>query len=244
LFFLDYIGTGKLRPDIVADIVEGLSLACKESGMPLIGGETAEMPDLYGPGEYDLAGFIVGVVDRQRIINGSKICEGDICLGLPSTGLHTNGYSLARKVAFEIAGHKPDDCVKELGGTVAEALMAIHRCYAPVVLPLLDKFKVHGMAHITGGGIQGNLNRVMPSGLCAEISKSTWPVPPVFSWLKEAGNIDPVDIYRTFNMGIGYILVTNGDEAAGIKGTLEKLGETCYEIGRVVKGSKPVKLTD
>jgi len=244
LFFLDYIGTGKLRPETIAGLVEGLSVACEAAKMPLLGGETAEMPDLYGPGEYDLAGFIVGVVDKEKIVDGSSIAEGDICLGLPSNGLHTNGYTLARKVAFDIAGLKPDDHVESLGCTIAEALMAVHRCYEPIIRPLLSKFDIHGMAHITGGGIPGNLNRVMPEGLCAEISKSSWPVPPIFDFLKKEGNIDPVDIYRTFNMGIGFITVVSPDQADEVQQAIEAGSEKCYRIGKVVKGSEPVTLLE
>ena len=242
LFFLDYIATGKLNPDTIAEIVEGLSIACRGAGMPLLGGETAEMPDMYQPGEYDLAGFIVGVVDEKKIINGATIREGDICLGLPSTGLHTNGFSLARKAAFEIAGHKPDDEVSELGTTIAASLMAVHRCYAPIIHPLLDKYEVHGMAHITGGGIQGNLNRVMPEGLSARIDRSNWPVPPIFRYLEKVGNIDAEDIYRTFNMGIGYILVTDAENGEKIATELKDTGEQVYRIGTIEKGDRSVIL--
>lgn len=244
MFFMDYIATGKIKPDTVAEIVSGLSHACKEVGMPLLGGETAEMPDLYQPGEYDLAGFIVGVVDEKKIINGSTIKEGDVCLGLPSNGLHTNGYSLARKVAFEIAGLKPDDQVPELGCSISESLMKIHRCYLPLVRPLLQKLDIHGLAHITGGGIPGNLNRIMPEGLGAEITKSAWPELPIFRFLQEKGNIDPVDIYRTFNMGIGYIMVVDpSDELAVIK-EIESMSEKIYRIGRIKSQSQPVILVD
>ncbi len=242
LFFLDYIGTGKLKPDTIAEMVAGLSRGCQNVGMALLGGETAEMPDLYSEGEYDLAGFIVGVVDENRIINGSTIREGDVCLGLPSNGLHTNGYTLARKVAFEIGGLKPGDHVDELDATIDDALMAVHRCYAPIVHPILDKFDVHGMAHITGGGITGNLNRVMPDGLCARIDKSTWPIPPIFSYLERIGNIDPDDIYRTFNMGIGYILVVAAADAPKIAGEIEAAGEKVYTIGSIATGETPVLL--
>lgn len=242
LFFLDYIAVEKLRPLVIEEIVKGLSIACKNAGVALIGGETAELPDFYKPGEYDLVGFIVGIVDENKIINGSKIEEGDICLGLPSSGLHTNGYSLARKVAFEIAGLKPDDFVDELGMTIAEALMMIHRCYAPVILPLLDKFDIHGMAHITGGGIPGNLKRVLPKNLSAEINKSSWPVLPIFEFLKKAGNIDPVDIYSAFNMGIGYIMVVNESEAESIMAEIKNTGEEVYQLGSIIKGDGTVNL--
>ncbi|MDH3889722.1 MAG: phosphoribosylformylglycinamidine cyclo-ligase [candidate division Zixibacteria bacterium] len=240
LFFLDYIGIGKLDQNVVADLVEGLSRGCRNVGMALLGGETAELTDLYQPGEYDLAGFIVGMADRANVIDGSAIKEGDVCLGLPSNGLHTNGFTLARKVVFEIARLKPDDFFPQLKTTIGEALLAVHRCYAPIVHPLLPQFAVHGMAHITGGGIQGNLNRVMPDGLSAEIDKSKWPVPPIFTILKDLGNIDPDDIYRTFNMGIGYIIVVEAKDADSVCAAVEQMGEQVYRIGRVVTGSEPV----
>ncbi len=242
LFFMDYIATGKLKPEIIAEIVRGLARGCRTAGMPLLGGETAEMPDMYRPGEYDLAGFIVGVVDKAGIINGDTIEEGDVCLGLASTGLHTNGYSLARKVAFEIAGCRPDDLIDELNTTIAEALMAVHRCYASAIRPLLERFDIHGMAHITGGGLPGNLNRIMPEGLGAVISKSSWQVPPVFSWLREKGDLDPEDIYRTFNMGIGYVMVVPSDQAEAILAHLKGAGETIWRIGFIERRSQPVTL--
>jgi len=242
LFFLDYIGTGQIKPETIAEIVSGVSRACKTVGVPLLGGETAEMPDLYGPGEYDLAGFVVGVVDEKRIVDGSAIKEGDACLGLPSNGLHTNGYTLARKVAFEIAGNMPGDIIDELGMSADEALMAVHRCYAPIVHPLREKFDIHGMAHITGGGIPGNLNRVMPKGLGGVIDRSAWKTPPIFDYLRRVGNIDPVDIYRTFNMGIGYILVVSADDAEPIAREIEDMNEKVYRIGTIRKQSEPVTL--
>lgn len=243
LFFLDYIATGKLHPDVIADIVDGLARGCRNAGMALLGGETAEMPDFYAPGEYDLAGFIVGIVDETKVVNGSTIKEGDICLGLPSNGLHTNGYTLARKVAFEIAGLQPGVRVEELGATIDESLMQVHRCYAPLIHPLLDEFDIHGMAHITGGGIPGNLNRILPESLDAEIKKGTWPVLPVFHWLQNAGDVDPDDLYRAFNMGIGYVLVVHPADADRIRDRLQQQGEPSYRIGRIVPGSSTVRLT-
>lgn len=242
LFFMDYIATGKLKPEIVAEIVTGLSRGCVNAGVALLGGETAEMPDFYQPGEYDLAGFIVGLVDQNRVINGETIKEGDICLGLASNGLHTNGYTLARKAAFDVAGLQPDDFVKELNMTAAEALMKVHRCYAPVIHPLLGEYDIHGMAHITGGGITGNLSRIIPDGFSAEITKGTWPVSPVFTWLEKIGNIDPDDMFNTFNMGIGFILVVSPDEADNIVENLERNGEKTYRIGSIRAGQKKVRL--
>ncbi len=242
LFFLDYIGVGKLEQGVVADLLEGLARGCRNAGVALVGGEMAELPGFYQPGEYDLVGFVVGMVDQDKIINGSAIKEGDICIGLQSSGLHTNGYTLARKVAFEIAGHKPDDHIDELGMTIAEALMKVHRCYAPVIHPLLEKFDIHGMAHITGGGIPGNLKRILPDGLGAEIDKSSWEVLPIFEYLRKAGDIDPDDIYSAFNMGIGYILVVSPSDVDAIVNDLAGQSEKAYILGSITKGDKSVKL--
>jgi phosphoribosylformylglycinamidine cyclo-ligase len=244
LFFLDYIATGKLKPEIIADIVEGLARGCKNAGMALLGGETAEMPDFYQAGEYDLAGFIIGMVDEKRIINGSAIKNGDICIGLPSNGLHTNGYTLARKVAFDIAGLKPGEKVTELDTTIDDALMKVHRCYAPIIHPLLEKYEIHGMAHITGGGLPGNLNRVLPDGMNAELSKGSWSVPPIFPWLQEAGDLDPEDMYSAFNMGIGYVLVCSRADAENILSDLSEQGEEASQIGSIAPGEGKVKLLD
>lgn len=242
MFFLDYIGVGKLKQETVVDVIEGISRACRENNVALIGGEMAELPDFYQPGEYDLVGFVMGMVDENKIVNGSTIKEGDICLGLPSTGLHTNGYTLARKVAFEIAGLNPNDHIDELGMTISEALLAVHRCYSSVIHPLLDKFDIHGMAHITGGGIPGNLKRVLPDNLSAYIDKSSWEAVPIFEYLKKIGDIDPDDIYTAFNMGIGYILVVDKDDAGRITDELKAMDETVYTIGEIKKGDKTVKL--
>jgi phosphoribosylformylglycinamidine cyclo-ligase len=242
LFFLDYIATGKLKPNVIAEIVTGFSRGCVNSGMALIGGETAEMPDMYSPGEYDLAGFIVGMVDQDKVINGSTITEGDICIGLASNGLHTNGYSLARKVAFEIAGKGPNDRLPNSETTIGEALLAVHRNYGPLIHPLLDKFEVKGMAHITGGGIPGNLNRIIPEGLAAEIKKEVAPVPPIFDFLQMEGGIDEVEMYHAFNMGIGYIIVVGPEIADQVIESLAGVGETAYKIGEIKKGDKKVVL--
>lgn len=244
LFFLDYIGVGKLSPEVIAEVVSGVARGCKNAGVALIGGETAELPDFYHPGEYDLAGFVVGVVDQDKIIDGSAIQEGDVCLGLPSNGLHTNGYTLARKVAFEIASLKPGDMVPELGTTIDKALMRVHRCYAPLVHPLLEKYSIHGMAHITGGGIEGNLKRVLPDNVDADIVMGSWPVLAIFDYLKRVGNIDPDDIYSAFNMGIGFVLVVGEQEADRITADLKRMGETAYRIGEVKRGKKSVRLID
>jgi phosphoribosylformylglycinamidine cyclo-ligase len=242
MFFLDYIAVGKLEPTVIADIVAGLSRGCKNAGIALVGGETAEMPDFYTAGEYDVAGFIVGLVDEERIVNGRAVKVGDVCIGLAANGLHTNGYSLARKVAFEIAGHKPDDYVAELQMSIAEALMQVHRCYAPLVHPLIAHYDIHGMAHITGGGLPGNLNRILPSGTDAEVKLDSWPVLPIFHYLRSRGNLDPSDIYSAFNMGIGYVLVVAAQDADAIMKELGVMGEKAYQIGTIVPGNKKVKL--
>jgi len=244
LFFLDYIGVGHLEPAIMADLVSGVSRGCQNSGTALIGGETAELPDFYQPGEYDIAGFIVGMVDQDNIVDGKKIKPGNVCLGLPSNGLHTNGYTMARKVAFEIAGLKVGEYVDELGMTIDESLMQVHRCYASIVFELMKKFEINGMAHITGGGLQGNLNRVLPDNCDAQISKKTWPVLPIFNFLKEKGNIDPDDIYSAFNMGIGYVLVVDKNEVDNVEKGLKDLNEKVYRIGSIIEGTGKVNLTE
>ncbi len=242
LFFLDYIATGHLKPDVVADIVEGLSRGCKNAGVALLGGETAEMPNFYQAGEYDLAGFIVGLVDQDRVINGSTIVEGDVCIGLPSNGLHTNGYTLARKVAFDLAGLEPGQEVPEIGCTIDAALMAVHRCYAGIVHPILERFDVHGMAHITGGGISGNLSRIIPDSLTAEIDRATWTVPPVFDFLQETGGIETDEMFKAFNMGVGFVIVVSASEADGLLEDLKSSGEPAVRIGRIKKGEAKVQI--
>jgi len=244
LFFMDYIATGRLDPAVIAEVVAGLSRGCRNAGMALLGGETAEMPDFYQVGEYDLAGFIVGVVDEDRVVNGTAIGVGDVCIGLPSNGLHTNGFSLARKAAFDVGGLEPNDRVDGLDGTIAEALMRVHRCYGPTVHKLLEEHTVHGMAHITGGGIRGNLNRVLPSSCDAVISKATWPVLPVFSALQRLGDIDPDDIYSAFNMGIGFVLVVDAGDAEAVLADLDAMGEKAYRIGEIAEGTGVVQLID
>jgi len=242
LFFMDYIGTGKLNPDIIAEIVEGFSRGCRNSGMALLGGETAEMPDFYAPGEYDLAGFIVGVVDQDKIINGSSIEEGDVVIGIASNGLHTNGYSLARKVAFEVAGLDYDSQVESLGMSIGDALLMTHKCYFKSIYPLLGKYKINGMAHITGGGLKGNFIRIMPDNLRAVINRSVWQIPPIFHFLQEKGSIDTDDMYQAFNMGIGYIVVAPEKEGDEIVEKLTESGEKAYLIGYIENGKKDIIL--
>jgi len=206
LFFFDYLATGRLDPDVAVQIVEGLARACRENGCALLGGETAEMPGFYADGEYDVAGFIVGAVEKDRLIDGSGIAAGDLLIGIPSSGLHTNGYSLARSIVFDRLRLNVHDRVPELGATVAEALLAPHRSYLALVRPLLASGAIKGMAHITGGGITDNLPRVLPSGTGAVIRTRAWEVPPIFRWLERAGTVPREDMLRTFNMGLGLIL--------------------------------------
>lgn len=244
LFFLDYIGTGKVEPGVVEQIVEGFARGCKNSGAALLGGETAEMPDFYAPGEYDLAGFIVGLVDQDRVVNGSTIKVGDVCVGLASNGLHTNGYTLARKAVFELGGLKIGSHVDELGMTIDESLMLVHTCYAKIVHELTPNFDLHGMAHITGGGLPGNLNRILPEGTEAQIKKGSWPILPIFGLLQRLGSLDPDDMYRAFNMGIGYVLVLPADQADRVVETINKSAFKAYQIGEIKPGTGQVRLVD
>ncbi len=242
LFFLDYIGIGKVRPDVIEKIVEGCAVGCKNSGMALIAGEIAEMPDIYSEGEYDLVGFIVGMVDKNKIINGSTIKDGDVIIGLGSTGLHTNGFTLARKIAFEKAGLKPNDKVDSLEKTIGQALLEIHKSYLEPIHQLINKFEIAGMAHITGGGIPGNLVRILPDNIQAVIQKGSWDSLPIFDWLQKNGPVEKNEMYRAFNMGIGYILVVSPDIADDVIESLKKSGEKTYKIGKIQTGEKRVVL--
>jgi phosphoribosylformylglycinamidine cyclo-ligase len=238
LFFLDYLATGRLDPDVAVSIVEGLSRACTDNGCALLGGETAEMPGFYADGEYDVAGFIVGAVERERIVDGRSIAPGDAVIGLPSSGLHTNGYSLARTIVFDHLGLRVQDRVDTLGRTVAGALLEPHRSYLRVVSPLLETGLVKGMAHITGGGITDNLPRALPEGTSAAIRLGSWPIPPLFEWLVREGDVPFDDAYRTFNMGIGMILADAPEHADAILARLQASGETgALVIGRIASGS-------
>jgi phosphoribosylformylglycinamidine cyclo-ligase len=238
LFFLDYVATGKLSPETIASIIEGITAGCRENGCVLLGGETAEMPGFYVDGEYDVAGFIVGVVDREKIIDGKTIAPGDAVLGLPSVGLHTNGYSLARKLFFEDAGYEPNTYLDQLGETVGEALLKSHVSYLRDLEGLLDSGKIKGLAHITGGGLLENIPRILPEGTSVEIRKGSWPILPVFELMQQIGNIEEPEMFRTFNMGIGMVVVCEPAEALQVKASLS----SCHEIGRVVKGSRIVSL--
>lgn len=240
LFFLDYLATGRLSPEVAERIVGGIAAACRENGCALLGGETAEMPGFYADGEYDLAGFIVGAVDRPRLVNGRTIGVGDVLVGVPSSGLHTNGYSLARRIVFDRLGLTVDTAVDELGRTVGDALLEPHRSYLPLVKPLLDGGRIKGMAHITGGGITDNLPRVLPHGTAAAVDRASWEVPALFQWLQASGEVPVEDMLRTFNMGVGLIIVTARDKAEPLIGELAaRGGRDARVIGEIVAGEPP-----
>ncbi len=241
LFFLDYVAVGRLDPDRMREIIAGVSAGCQEAGCALLGGETAEMPDFYKAKEFDLAGFAVGVVECGRIVDGSKVGLGDAVIGLASNGIHSNGFGLARKVIFGRGKLKPSDLPAELGGqSLAEALLAPTRIYARPVLEILRAYKVRrvvkAMAHITGGGLPGNLPRVLPEGLTARIKRNSWPVPGIFQLIAKTGPVDEVEMFRVFNMGVGFVLVVAPGYAAPVMSRLRRLGERCWLLGKVVKG--------
>jgi len=213
-------------------VVEGMARACRENGCVLLGGETAEMPSMYADGEYDLAGFIVGVVDKPKVIDGKGIIPGDVVLGIPSAGLQTNGYSLARKLFFEVGGYTPDSYVEELGTTVGEALLATHQSFLPQIGPLLESGIIKGLVHITGGGFLENIPRILPEGVSVEIVRGSWPELPIFGIMQKLGNVPVLEMFRTFNMGIGMIIVCAGSDAEAIAANV---GST-HRIGRVVNG--------
>jgi phosphoribosylformylglycinamidine cyclo-ligase len=237
LFFLDYIALGKMDAARVEALVSGLARACAELGCPLIGGETAEMPGTYAEDDYDLAGFIVGVVERDRALRREAVREGDLLVGLPSSGLHTNGYSLARRALFDLLGLTVETYRADLGTTVGSALLAPHRSYLGALEPLLDRRKVKALAHITGGGFPGNLPRVLPDGLAATIRTSAWEVPAIFRLIQSAGDVSEAEMYRTFNMGIGMVAVVAPGDLHEVEHSLERRGETCWLVGSVVKGA-------
>lgn len=234
LFFLDYLATGVLSPDVAEQIVTGVARACRQNGCALIGGETAEMPGFYAPGEYDIAGFIVGLVSRAKIVDGRGIKAGDQLVALPSSGLHTNGYSLARRIAFDILKLDVSSHVDVLGTTVGEALLRPHRSYLPVIAPLLGDDRIKGMAHITGGGITDNVPRVLPDGLQISVDRSSWQVPALFTWLQDAGRVGDDEMFRAFNMGAGLILVCAPGDVDAIVAHLRDAGEPAWRIGEVV----------
>jgi len=241
LFFLDYLAVGKVVPEKVEAIVKGVAEGCRRAGCALVGGETAELPDFYAPGEYDLAGFCVGVAEKSRIIDGSAVKPGDRLLGLASSGLHSNGYSLARKVVLERMGLKVGDPLPGLGKSVGDELLAPTRIYVKPVLDLLKAIPVRAMAHITGGGLTGNLPRVLPAGCKAVIERGSWTVPPIFTLIRESGKIAEAEMFRAFNMGIGLVLVVAREQADHCRALLASLGETAWIIGEVQAGSRGIE---
>ena len=244
LFFLDYFATGKLSPSIAVDIVRGLSESCRETGCALIGGETAEMPGIYTNGDFDLAGCVVGLVDRPKIIDGSKIEPGDTVIGVASSGLHTSGYSLARRILLDAGDRSLSlyEPVPMLGRNLAEELLAVHRCYAPAVVPLMSEFDIKGMAHITGGGFYDNIPRILPADCSVTVERRTWPVPPIFTLIQERGQVADPEMFRTFNMGIGLVLIVAAEQAPLLAHRLNSLGESAYIIGNVHRGVHEVDI--
>jgi phosphoribosylformylglycinamidine cyclo-ligase len=240
MFFMDYLAVGKLEPGIAEKVIEGLADACKHNGCALIGGETAEMPGFYPEGEYDLAGFMVGVVEREKIITGKTVEPGDIIVGLPSTGLHTNGYSLARKLLFEVAKYEPETYVNEIKGKVGNELMQTHRSYWAIIKKLLAAECVSALAHVTGGGITENLPRVLPRGTAAVIEFGSWPVLPIFTHLQALGQVSQEEMLRTFNMGVGMLIVVPARKFKKAETVLDRAGEKYYTVGRIVKGERKV----
>jgi len=243
LFFLDYFASGKLDPEVTETVVSGLAEACRANGCALIGGETAQMPGFYSEGEYDLAGFIVGAVDRDKLVTGADIKPGDVLIGFPSTGLHTNGYSLARKLLFEVAGYKASQYVTAIKEKAGAALMKTHRSYLHVVQKLVAAGLTNGMAHITGGGITENLPRILPKGTAAQVELGSWPVLLIFEHLRELGQVSQDEMMRTFNMGIGLIAVIPAAKFTRAKTLLDRAEEKFFVIGRIVKGEKRVQYT-
>ena len=238
LFFLDYIAVDKVDSQKVANIVKGVANACKESGCALIGGETAEMAGFYAKGEYDIAGFCVGVVDKSKMITGEKVKAGDVLLGLPSSGVHSNGFSLVRKICFEAMGYDMDTPIEEFGCTLGEKLLTPTSLYPKTCLPLIEKFDIHGMVHITGGGFYDNIPRILPADCDALVDAEAWEVPVVFKKLQEWGNVPWQEMYRTFNMGVGMVLVIDPAEVDAVRAHLKEAGEVFYELGSIVPGTQ------
>ncbi|MEI6149049.1 MAG: phosphoribosylformylglycinamidine cyclo-ligase, partial [bacterium] len=244
LFFMDYVGISKFEGWIFEQVVSGLCKACRENGCALLGGETAEMPGLYPPKEYDLVGTIVGVVDRRAIVTGKTVRPGDVVIGLPSSGLHTNGYSLARKVILETAGLKVTDILPGTGKKVGEVLLAVHKSYLKPVTALMLQVTIRGMAHITGGGFPDNIPRVLPDGVDVMIDRSSWRLPPVFEFIQREGRVDREEMYRVFNMGIGMVIMVRGKDADDAMAALRQGGSKPVIVGRVEKGNRKVRLVN
>ena len=236
IFFLDYLAVGEMDEDVVKEVVRGVAVGCKENRCALLGGETAQMPDFYSAGEYDLAGFVVGIVDRGRIIDGSRIEDGDLLVGFESSGLHTNGYPLARRIVFDVMGLGVEEELPGTGRSVGDELLTVHRSYLPVFRELLAADVIHGLAHVTGGGIPGNLPRVLPDGLGASVDRASWQVPPVFQTLQDAGNVDRYEMDRVFNMGIGMIAVVSETAVQAVVSAAAEHGIGSDVIGRVESG--------
>jgi phosphoribosylformylglycinamidine cyclo-ligase len=242
LYFLDYFGTGRVDGSVFAEIVTGLTKACAENGMALLGGETAEMPGVYRTEDYDLVGTIVGIVERKKVIDGSAVEVGDVVIGLPSTGLHTNGYTLARRILLDREGLTTDSRLPELAGTLGEELLAVHRSYLNEITPLLEDDLIHSMAHITGGGLPDNIPRVIPSGTAVRINRDAWEIPPIFTVLAERGPVPEDDCYRTFNMGIGMVVIVAADVADEVVGRFRRSDCDALVIGEVTAGNRTVDL--
>jgi phosphoribosylformylglycinamidine cyclo-ligase len=237
LFFLDYMAMSHDDPELVEALVEGISQGCLDGDMALVGGETAIMPDVYAHGDYDLAGFCVGVVDRAKLLDGSAIVDGDVLIGIESSGIHSNGYSLVRKIVFDVAGLQLNDQVDECGGSVADVLLTPTKIYTSAVRKILSHYRVkqvvHGIAHITGGGLEENTSRILPDGLKLAITEGSWPVPPVFQWLQRLGEVDDAEMARVFNMGIGLVMVVSPYYAESVQSQLAELDLKSWDIGRV-----------
>jgi len=240
LFFLDYLATGRLESGVLEAVVEGMAKACRENDCVLIGGETAEMPGMYHEGEYDISGTIVGVVERDEIIDGKKITPGTVVLGMPSTGLHTNGYSLARKALLEVGGYKLDSKENGISGTIGEALAVPHRSYYHSLMDLVHSKKLQGLVHVTGSGFQGNIPRILPKGVSVQINRSAWKVPEIFNLIQKCGKVDIDEMYSTFNMGIGMLIFAAPNDVAEIRKHLEGKGEVVFECGKVIAGDSKV----
>ena len=242
LFFMDYIATGHVDPSIIAEVVEGLAEGCRESSCPLLGGETAEMPGFYADGEYDLAGFVVGLADQAKLLGAEKVQEKDVLLGLPSSGLHTNGYSLARKIFFELHKMSPQDHIAELGRSLGEELLEPHRNYLPILREIIQTDDLHALAHVTGGGLQENLDRILAADQDAVVEEGSWELPPIFRVIRKMGRVDQKEMYRTFNMGIGMVLVISPRRLDRVQEYLQNNEHSYFLIGEIEKGAQKVRI--
>jgi phosphoribosylformylglycinamidine cyclo-ligase len=244
LFFLDYLATGKLQAKKAAEIVKGVAEGCLQAGCALVGGETAEMPGFYQDGEYDMAGFAVGIVDKDKIIDGKSVEEGDLLIGIPSSGLHSNGFSLVRKLFFDKMGLSPEQYIPELDSALGDVLLTPTRIYSKVCTSLLNEVKVHALVHITGGGFYENIPRVLPEGLMVKIKKGSWPILPIFDYISKSGNISEKEMFSTFNMGIGLIIFVRNTDADRVMELIKASGERGYIVGAVAMGESSVSISD